>query len=37
MQGSNKGIDKTWWITLTSRVEEEKKGVSSKKVTLVDM
>jgi len=34
---STKGIAKTCWIELTSCVEEEKKGLSSRKVTLAYM
>jgi len=36
-KGSSKGIGKTYWTNLTFCVEEEKKGVSFKKVTIVDM
>lgn len=37
MEGSTKGISKTYWIEFTSCVHEGKNRVSSKKVTLVDM
>jgi len=36
-KGPTKGIGKTYWIELTSCEEEEKKEVSSTKVTLADM
>jgi len=37
IEGSTKGIGKTCWTKFASCVEEGKKGVSSWKVTLVDM